>query len=134
MISTQKRAGIWMDHSNALLIEYTTGELDKKVIASAFTHQEKEESLSKSENLMHHKEQHQQAAYYKKLGEEIKKYDEVILFGPTSAKAELMNTFKDDHHFGKINIHLEQTDKLTENQQHAFVRDYFSKHLNSKQR
>lgn len=126
--STEKRLGIWMDHSNAHLMEFTTGEMDKKVITSAFTHHEKEESISKSENLMHNKEQHQQADYYKEIREEIKKYDEVILFGPTSAKSELINTFKNDRHFKNIKIHVEHTDKLTENQQHAFVRDYFSKH------
>lgn len=132
-MSTQKRVGIWMDHSHAHLIEFNAGEVDKKVIASAFTRQEKEESFSKSENIMHHKEQHQQAEYYKKLSEEIKKYDEVILFGPTNAKAELLNTCREDHLFEKIKIHVEQTDKLTENQQHAFVRDYFPKHLTSNQ-
>ncbi len=116
-----------MDHSNAHLMEFNTGAMHKKIITSAFTHQEKEASLGKSENLMHNKEQHEQTQYYKKLGAEIKKYDDVLLFGPTNAKAELVNTFKDDHHFEKIKIHVEQSDKLTDHQQYAFVRNYFSK-------
>jgi len=56
----------------------------------------------------------------------IKNYDEVLLFGPSEAKAELYNILKAEHQFTKIKIEIKQTDKLTENQQHAFVRDYFS--------
>ncbi|MEI9909275.1 MAG: hypothetical protein WDO71_06225 [Bacteroidota bacterium] len=75
---------------------------------------------------MHNKEQHQQSEYYRKLGEVIRNYEAVILFGPTSAKAELLNLLKADNRFTKIKIEIRQTDKMTENQQYAFVREYFS--------
>ena len=108
-------------------MEFTTDPSEATIIESTFTHQEKEQSLSKSESLMHNKEQHQQSEYYKKLGEAIKNYESVILFGPTDAKVELFNILKADHHFDKIQIEVEQADKMTENQQHAFVREHFSK-------
>lgn len=121
-----KRLGIWMDHSNAHLMEFTADPIETKTIESAFTHQEKEFSLSKNENLMHNKEQHQQAEYYKKLAEVIKGYNEAVIFGPTDAKVELSNMLKADHRFANIKIEIKQADKMTENQQHAFVRDHFS--------
>jgi hypothetical protein len=124
---TAKNLGIWMDHSSAHLMEFTTDPIETKTIESAFTHDAKEQSLGKSENLMHNKEQHQRSAYYKKLGEVIKKYEEVILFGPTNAKVELFNTLRSDHLFEKIKIVVKQADKMTENQEHAFVREHFSK-------
>ena len=74
---------------------------------------------------MHNKEQHWQSEYYKELGAEIKNYENVILFGPTDAKAELLNTLRSDPQFSKIKIETRQTDKMTENQQHAFVKEYF---------
>jgi ADP-heptose:LPS heptosyltransferase len=77
---------------------------------------------------MHHKEQHEQADYYKKLGEIILNYTNVILFGPTSAKQELMNSLKDNHHFDKIKIDVKPADKMTEREQQLFVKNYF--HLN----
>ena len=83
--------------------------------------------MGKGESLMHNKEQHQQSEYYKKLGEEIRKFDEVIIFGPTDAKAELFNILKADHRFENINIEVKQADKMTENQKHAFVIEHFSK-------
>ncbi len=126
-MTTVKNLGIWMDHSNAHLMELTVSPIQTNIIESNFTHQEKEESHNKGEKVMHNKEQHQQAAYYKALGETIKNYDDVLLFGPTDAKTELLNILKADHNFSKIKIEVRQSDKMTENQEHAFVREYFSK-------
>jgi len=127
-----KKLGIWMDHSSAHLMEFTNDPIDTKTINSEFTHQVREQTLKKSESLMDHKEQHEEAAYYKKLGEIMQKYDNIILFGPTNAKTELFNILRADHHFETIKIEVMQTDKMTENQQHAFVREYFSKQMTSK--
>jgi hypothetical protein len=127
-MTAEKRLGIWMDHSSANLIAFTATPSEKEVIVSAFTHEEKEHALGKSEHLMHNKEQQQQSAYYNKLGGAIKEYDHVILFGPTDAKTELLNILKADQHFTKIKIEVQQAGKMTENQQQAFVQEYFSKH------
>jgi hypothetical protein len=80
------KLGIWMDHANANLIEFKVEPMTINTISSKFTHTEKEHSLNKSESLMHHKEQHQQAEYYKELATTIRNYSEVLLFGPTNAK------------------------------------------------
>ena len=76
---------------------------------------------------MHNKEQHEQSEYYKEIATVIRNYDDVILFGPTDAKVELVNILKADHHFVNIKIEVKETDKMTENQEHAFVSEYFSK-------
>lgn len=119
------KLGIWMDHTSAHLIEFKTEPMKTATISSKFTHIEKEHSLSKSENLMHHKEQHQQAEYYKELATIIRNYTNVVLFGPTDAKIELYNLIKKDHLFNDIKIEIKQTDKMTDNELHAFVRDYY---------
>ncbi len=115
-----------MDHANAHVMEFTIDPIETKTITSKFTHEEKEHSLSLNENLMHNKEQHMQRDYYKKLGETIRNYGEEVLFGPTDAKVELFNILKKDHLFSNVKIEIKQTDKMTENQQHAFVKDHFS--------
>ncbi len=123
-----KCIGIWMDHSNANLIEFTTDPIETKTLHTEFTHTEKEQTLKKSEVLMHHKEQHEQAEYYKELAAVIKNYDEVLLFGPTDAKVELHNLLSADHKFNNVKVEVAQADKMTENQQHAFVKKHFSRH------
>ena len=119
--------GIWMDHTSANLMEFTTDPIETKKIESPFNHQEKEDGLVKSESLMHNKEQHEQKAFYKHLEKIISGYTEVILFGPTDAKAELYNLLRADHRYANIKIEVVETDKMTENQQHAFVRKHFSR-------
>lgn len=125
-MNNTKKLGIWMDHSNAHCLEFNNDVVEMKVLDSQFNHFEKEKSLQKSENIMHNKEQHKQAEYYKKLGEIILNYNEVLLFGPTDAKVELLNVLREDHHFDKIKIELMQADKMTDNQKHAFIKDYYS--------
>jgi stalled ribosome rescue protein Dom34 len=128
MTTTVKKLGIWMDHSMANLMEFTTDPILTKTIHSDTSQHGKSSDFGKNENLMHNKEQHQQSEYFKKLGEAIKNYDEVILFGPTTAKAQLLNLLAEDQHFAKIKIEVKQTDKMTENQQHSFIKEYFTKH------
>jgi nitrogenase subunit NifH len=126
IMTTEKKLGIWMDHASAHLMEYAD-PIVTKVVTSNSTHAEKEKTLQKSESMMHNKDQQQESEYYKELGESIKNYDEVLLFGPTKAKDELLNILKKDPGFSKIKIDIKQTDQMTENQEHAFVSDYFSK-------
>ena len=125
-MTTSKKIGIWMDSESAHFMEYADEPTKDPVIESTFTQEVKEISLGKSENIMNNKQQHRQADFYKQLGEVIKNYDEVLLFGPTNAKAELVNLLEADHHFDKIKIKVKPADKMTENQKHAFVRDHFS--------
>ena len=85
------------------------------------------EALSRSEDLMHNKEQQMHEAYYKEIADEILKYDNVLLFGPTNAKTELHNYLNKDLHFKDIKIDIKSTDKMTDNEQNAFVKKHFQK-------
>jgi hypothetical protein len=125
-MTQSKKMGIWMDHASAHLMELRSYPMETRIIESTFTHDEKEHSIAKSEILMHNKEQHQQSEYYKNLGDVILNYEEVVLFGPTDAKAELFNLLRADHRFAKIKIEVKQSDKMSENQQHTFTREYFT--------
>ena len=51
--------------------------------------------------------------------------DQVILFGPTEAKNELLNVIKENHLFDKIKIEVESADKMTEVQRNTFVKEHF---------
>jgi len=79
--------------------------------------------------MMHNKEQHEQNEYYKKLCEIIINYNYVLLFGTTDAKVELYNYLRKDSRFTNIKVEIEKTDKKTENQQRAFVKEYFESRM-----
>ena len=121
-----KQLGIWMDHSNAITMELENDTIIQNNIVSESTHQEKESTLaSRGEKHMHVKDQHQQSSYYKKISDVIRNFQDVIIFGPTEAKYELRNLLKEDHLFKDIKIKVRHFDTLTENQMHAFVKEYF---------
>jgi hypothetical protein len=120
-----KKLGVWMDHSNAFLMELKNDTIVTNSVTSEYSHPDSQTNLYKGEKLIHKKEQHLQLSYYKKLGEIIRNYDEVVLFGPTDAKSELFNLIKNDHLFMNIVIKVKQSDKLSENQMQTFVKEYF---------
>ena len=120
-----KQLGIWMDHSNAYLMELTNDVIVTNRVALESTNNEAEFNFYKGEKLIHKKEQHLQLSYYRKIGEVIKKYQDVVLFGPTDAKNELINLVKTDHLFEDIKIEVKNADKMTEDQMQTFIREYF---------
>lgn len=126
-MKTSKKIGIWMDHHNAHLIEFSTEVKETKIITSDFTFQDKEETLQRSESEMHNKEKHKQTTFYKNLAAVIKDYNEVLLFGPTDAKVELFNFLKENHKYDNIKIEVKNTDKMSDVDQHHFVRNYFKR-------
>jgi hypothetical protein len=120
-----KLLGVWMDHSNAFLMELINDTIVTNSVVSESRNPEEEYSSDRHEKLIQKKEQHQQISYYKKLSNIIREYKEVVLFGPTDAKNELLNLLKADHLFENIKIEVINSDKMTENQMHSFVREYF---------
>lgn len=127
IIKPTQYLGIWMDYSEAYLMEYTRDSMETEIMEPNINHENRDETLNRSESLLYNKEQQKQRRFYDELGDIIKKYDEVILFGPTDAKVELLNILGGNHHFDKINISIEEADKMSENQRHAFVKSFFLK-------
>lgn len=125
-MKTLKRLGIWMDHTTAHIMELKNNSIKSNTIES-LSEQGKKQNFGEDETLEQNTEQAQLADYFKRLSDVIKIYSEVILFGPTNAKTELYNFLKKDRHFNDIKIVVETTDNLTENQMHAFVKEYFEK-------
>lgn len=126
-MKTLKQIGIWMDHSNAHIIEFASEVQETKTVTSDFTFEDREETLQRSESEMHNKEQHKHATFYKNLEKIIKNFDEVLLFGPTEAKNELYNLLKKNHQYDKIKIEVRNSDKMSSDEQHTFVYDFYTR-------
>jgi hypothetical protein len=121
-----KNLGIWMDHANAHLTEFITDPITTEIISNKAAHREKELSPGKNEDGMHHQAHQEQAQYYQKLCNIIRNFQDVLLFGPTGAKLELLNLLRSDHQFEHIKLDIKDSDRMSQNKQHAFVRDHFS--------
>jgi hypothetical protein len=125
-MDTAPKLGIWMDHAHAYLTEFSPHPIKIPNIVSEFKYVDKKSALNKSESLMHNQEQHEQAEYYKKLSDVIKNYGHILLFGPTDAKTELFNILRKDYLFETITIDVKTTDKMTDHEQQAFIKEHFS--------
>ena len=124
-MKAKKQLGIWMDHANAHLIELNVKSKENKTIMAQDG--EQDEALNpRDETLIQNKEQNELSGFFDRISNVIVNYDEVLLFGPTSAKTELVNILKSDHHFDEIKIEVKPADKMTENQQQAFVKEHFN--------
>ncbi|WP_319478850.1 hypothetical protein [uncultured Draconibacterium sp.] len=127
-----KQLGIWMDHSTANIMELSDGIVISKTLDSTPAFPEQIENLRMDESLMHNKEQNQVSDYYKKLSYVINDYSEVLLFGPTEAKTELFNSLKSNRRFERVKITVQSADNMTNNQQQAYVKDFFNAPLKIK--
>ena len=114
-----------MDHTSAQMIEFNGIGEDPNVIESAFN-SEPGDSLGKSDHAKQNKNELRQSAYYKKLGDVILEYNEVVLFGPAKGKSELLKILKRNERFADIKIVVKAADTMSENEQLTFVYDYFS--------
>ena len=120
-----KQLGIWMDHSIAHLIELSNDKMVKRTLKIAPAFLGPLENLRLNESRINNKVNDHVADFYQKLSDVIKNFDEVLLYGPTHAKTELFNQLKEDIHFDRIKIDVQPADKMTDNQQEAFVKKYF---------
>lgn len=124
-MKSKKQLGIWMDHSTAYLLELNVDALENRTIVAQVG--EQDEPLDpRDETLIQNKKQNELSDFFNRLSDVIINYDEVLLFGPTTAKTELMNVLKSDHHFDRVKIEIKPADKMTENQQKAFVNEHFN--------
>jgi len=121
-----KRA-IYLDHYTAIVFaanEDSTSIL--KTIFSEMNHFVKEEILQKGESHWHNKEQDLQLAFYKRIIDEVEQCDELFLFGPTTAKTELLHLIQKEAKFDTLKISTKDIDKMTENQKMDLVKTTFN--------
>ena len=126
-MKSKKLLGIWMDHSIAHCSEIINNTIVTQSIESTpASLVNKEDLYYKDDSQRLNKEQDKLSVYYSKLSDIILKHDEVVLFGPTDAKNELLNLIKKDHLFDNITVAVKAADKMSESQQHEFIKEYFN--------
>jgi hypothetical protein len=118
-----KTLGIWMDHSTAILME-PDDPAATQTIDSAFGYT-KADVLNRSDNHTLHKEPKLHEVYFQEIAIELVKYDRVLLFGPTNAKAEFRNYLDKDLRVKNVKIDVAPAGKITGLERLAFVKEYF---------
>jgi len=132
--------GVWLNHSQAHFIGHKAesaffietidspyesiireeGEGNDKTRFSSNT-----ERGSNNEKRKHNIIQNELDEYFKILEGKLESYQEILLFGPGTAKEELFNRLSENKLFKGKNIEVKSSDKLTENQMLSYVLDFF---------
>lgn len=113
---TQKKA-IYLDHNSATVFDYkkqTTIHL--KTIATKMDHLAKNEVSQNGESHFQNKEEELQNAFYQEIINEIENCKEIFLFGPATAKKELIHLIEKKTGVNSVKITIKDIDKLTEDQ------------------
>ena len=132
-----KKIGLWLDHSSAHFIDMSKGPA---IVETAYSDRETNvrtegegadgalpgnNRAANNENHKHNRERMVMEEYYHLLADRLQGYDNIYLFGPTTAKDELHNHLKYDKHFAHKTITVAAADPLSENQMVAAVKRFF---------
>ena len=138
-----KKIGLWLDHVDAHFIELEDGQELFETM-----HSGKESLLrikgesgngikmgnyrsSNNEHQVQMRENEIRSNYYKIIAKRLQYFDEIFIFGPSTAKDELTNLLRENKHFDGKLIHTESSDHITKNQMIARVRAFFKMELKS---
>ena len=138
-----KKIGLWLDHVDAHFIEMEDSQEHFETIHSEkeSLHRIKGESgngikmgnyrSTNNEHRVQMRENEIMSDYFKGIEKRLQNYDEIFIFGASTAKDELYNLLRSNKHFDVKLIHTESSDHLTKNQMIARVRAFFKMELKS---
>ena len=136
-----KQIGVWMDHSKAHLIGYKNGmvhmieTVDSPIETMVRVVGEGSDKTrfssnglnsSNNEHRKHNISQKELNEYLKMMEGRLCHFEDILLFGPGIAKEQMRNRLRDNKSFDRKWLSVQSSDKLTENQLLAFVRDFYN--------
>lgn len=130
-----KLIGVWMDHTEAHLIEPAKGQV-KTIVFPAVSHVKHagehgdvihlgNHRSTNNEYSKHEREQTINHTFYKELAVQLHPYDTIYVFGPTTARSKFANFVEKEHLLSGKEIKTDSADKMTEPQMVAKVKEYF---------
>lgn len=143
-MSTRK-TGVWLDKEKAYLVHLQNGEEKMEVIESDVAFQERIPGqgdrrgrlrfrggqgggveMATQEKSEQKRQQKFLQRYYHEIANHLKDSKKVYIFGPAEAKTELEKELEADNTFKAAITDVATSDKMTENQLKAKVKQHFS--------
>jgi hypothetical protein len=135
-----KQVGVWIDHGKAHLIGFHKGKAElietidspyesiKRVdgeVKDMTRFSQNPEHASNNEYKKHNVSQNEMNEYFRLMEQKLHPFDDILLFGPGTMKEKMRNRLRENKAFNGKWLSVETSDKLTENQLLAFVRDFY---------
>ena len=121
----KKRLALWIDHTTAYLIRIKDGKTVVSTIESDYDPKPRIEGekpdggkvtakrSTNNEYKKHRKQENQLGAFYKELTGKVQKYHIIYLFGPGTAKNELLNHIRKEASTDGKTFIVDSADTLT---------------------
>lgn len=138
--TTKNKIAVFLDHASATFIGFENGAaFIIETVESPYERIKREEGegsdkakfgaspqfASNNENKKNNIAQNELKEYFSILEQKLLKHDEILLFGPTTAKEKLHNLLAENKQFLTKSIVVKASDKISDNQKMAFVKAYF---------
>ena len=126
----EKQVGLWIDHRKAVIVIISeAGEEIKEIISNMekhvrFTGGKATSEIGTTEDIRDRQFGNHLNSYYDKVVAVIRDADSILIFGPGEAKGELRKLLEHEGVKSSI-LAVETTDKLTDRQISAKVREHF---------
>lgn len=126
------KAGIWIDHQEAVIVELGEAGQRMQLVQSRMENQRRrvgsQTQVASGEvppdDVLEREDQEHLARYYDEIIPHLRAADEILIFGPGEAKGELKKRLAKEKASPRI-FTLETSDKMTGPQIAAHVRKYF---------
>lgn len=125
-MSGTKKLGIFINNTIAQLMEFTHNPTEIKTMTSHFQNFDNDAYFESKEKSPSAKLKNEVASYFRKLGDIIQHYDEIVVFGPNNIKKQLYRHLRYDKNFDKIKMDIKDSHNLDNEQQKEFVKKHFS--------
>jgi hypothetical protein len=124
-------AGLWIDHSKAVIVMVSAEREETKQLESGMEKHVRFSGGSRSEQGGGEDQQDRQFTghlnrYYDEVIAHLRDTESILLFGPGEAKGELQKRLANEGLGGRI-VGIETVDKMTDRQIAARVREHFRK-------
>jgi hypothetical protein len=130
--AVKKEAGLWIDHREAVVIFLSDHNEELKRVMSNMEKHIRYSGASESsgshddtaEDKRDRRFNDQLRKYYDEVIVALRDADSILILGPGEAKIELKECLDDQEFSGRV-VEVETSDKMTDNQIAARVRQYF---------
>ena len=119
--------GVWIDHKKAVIVSITAGEVTTRTLTSDVGAHPRYSGSQEGGGEKKYEERHNQDLdrYYDEVIGQLGKPDALLLFGPGEAKLQLKERLARSTVSSERIVALESTDKLTDPQIVAKVKEHF---------
>ncbi len=140
--TARRKCGVWMDHAEAHVMDIHDMDAQEKAARMATIRNEHESRerfdgegadgavlgrhrSMNTESVKNARKSEHLHEYYGRLAEQVRDYDDIHVFGPTTAPQEFTNYLREHKTFNEKHISTETTDYISAPQMLEHVRKHF---------